>query len=196
MENTRNIILGTNGTTIPVKVDLNVKPLTHSVLVNNKIVKNKPVVTQSGRLVMDDEWIYVNIPNYGNISINVNRSSFCVKQYLSSTSILESIGGKKQTDRLKEFIKTVSDKLVFKSNSITYRVFLKETKKGFDIEKVWPYWATVGTGGISSSWDSVIKKYGGHPGWDYVEDNDFNQPKENWKHKLDVDLNKAFNFNK
>lgn len=170
---------------IPVTVNLNVKPLTFSEKVNGKFLKNNPVKRSNGSLVMNDEWIYVFSPNYGRIAINMNRANYCQKVYLSNVRILESIGNKKISKRLERFIENVSDKLVFEKNGITYRVYLKEVSKGlFDLSHVWPYWATVGTGGIMRSWENVIKKYGSHPGWDYKRNPDGSLG----EHKLNVNL--------
>lgn len=177
----RNVSSPTTGSPVPVTVDLKVNPL---------IYNGKPVVNGNGRQMLDDEWIYVNMPYYGNISINVNRANFCQKVYLSNIKIKDSIGGKNITKRLDAFIEKISDKLVFTYNGISYRIYLKQINKNlFDIEKVWPYWATVCTGGIMSSWNNIIKKYGSHPGWDYHYENGIRG-----KHKLDVDINKVFNI--
>lgn len=189
MNTARTIISGTNGKRIPVTVDINVKPLTHSVIENGFLVKNKPVKRVNGEPVMNDEWIYVTVPNYGRISINVNRHNFCRKIYLQQVKIVESIPGKKISPRLKKFIETVADTIVFEKDGVSYKVYLKETKKGFDLDYVWPYWATCGTGGISTPWDSCIKKYGSHPGWDYHFENGVRG-----EHKLNVNLKEKFNF--
>lgn len=190
----RTVIDSTVGREIPVSVSLPIQPLTYSVVENGVLVKNRPVVNGHGRQIMDDEWIYVDMPNYGNMSINVNRANYCQKIYLMHASILDSISHEKVTKRLQKFIDEVSSTLVFEKNGKSYRVFLKKTKAGYDLEKVWPYWAVVGTGGIRSAWDSVKKKYGGHPGWDYATGTDYKQPKETWRHNLDVDPKAVFNF--
>lgn len=185
----REIISGTNGQRVSASVDLEVKPLTTSKTVDGKLFKNQPIKNGNGRLIMDDEWIYVQVPNYGDISINVNRHHYCRKVYLQNTTIEESIGFKKMTPRLERFINTVASTVVFEKDGTAYKVCLKETKAGFDIDYVWPYWATCGTGGIMGSWDNVIKKYKGHPGWDYHYENG-----ERGEHKLNVDLNETFGF--
>jgi hypothetical protein len=166
---------------IPVTVDLNVKPLFY---------QKKPVVNGNGKHKMDDEWMYVNCKGYGNIAINVNRANFCKKVYLSQVNIIDSIGGEKVTERLQKFINKVSEKLVFTYNGTAYQVFLNYNKKKkiFDIDHVWPYWANVCTGGIMPSWDSNIKKYGSHPGWDY----EMNPDGTRGKHKMNVDLEALF----
>lgn len=185
----REIISGTTGQRVPVSADIEVKPLTISKMVDGKLFKNQPIVNGNGRLIMDDEWIYVQVSNYGSVSINVNRHHYCRKIYLQDTTIEESIGFKKMTPRLERFIKTVGNTIVFEREGKAYKIYLKKTNSGFDIDYVWPYWATCGTGGIMGSWDNVIKKYGSHPGWDYHYENG-----ERGEHKLNVDLKKTFDF--
>lgn len=167
---TRKIFSPTSGKEIPVTVDLNVKPLIY----DQKVMKNG-----KGEVMMDDRWIYVVMQGYGRISINVNRSSYCEKVYLSNLNILDSID-KTPSRRLKKFIETISDKLVFKFGDTTYRVYLKYVKgKGYDIDSVKPFWALQGTGGIMPSWFAQEKKFG-----------------HDWhaKNPYAVDLKAIFNF--
>lgn len=158
MKTTRTVSSPVNGKEIPVTVDLKVKQLT---------ISGIPVKNGNGRQIMDDEWIYIWCKGYGNISINVNRASYCQKVYLSNVSILDSIGYDKITKELQNFIDTVSDKLVFEFNLKTYQVFLKKTKSGYDIDFVKPYWATILTGGIMSSWSFHERLWPGCSQWNY-----------------------------
>jgi hypothetical protein len=176
------------GRPIPVTVDLKVSPLTYSAFdKEGNFIKNRPVINGHGRQIMNDEWIYVTMPNYGPMSINVNRANYCQKVYLMNTKITDTIN-KKASRRLQKFIDTVADTLVFEKNGVSYRIYLNEGRKEMELASVKPYWATVGTGGIMPSWDSVIKKYGAHPGWDYVPGTDCKV------HKLDIDLKAKFGF--
>ncbi len=177
----RTVTSGSDGSPIPVTVDLNVAPLTHSCFVDGVFVKNKPIVTGSGREVMNDEWIYVFMPNHGHQSINVNRANYCRKIYLMNTKIKDSIT-KPVSKRLQKFIDEVADTLVFIKNGISYRVELTEGKKEMDLKRVYPYWALAGTGGINcvgmpffgketerryrlgSVWGVEKKKYGPNAG--------------------------------
>lgn len=182
MTTTRTITSGSDGNQIPVTVDLKIAPLTHSEFINGKFVKNNPVVNGQGRQMMNDEWIYVTVRNYGHISINVNRSNYCRKIYLMHTKIADSIS-KPVSERLQRFIDTVSDTLVFIKDGVSYRVELTEGKKEMDLKRVYPYWALAGTGGIpcvgmpalgedtkerryrmGNPWGAAKKKYGSNAG--------------------------------
>lgn len=175
----RTIYSAADGSKIPVTTNLKVIPLTRSTFINGKYVKNHPVVNGNGRVIMNDEWIYVHEPGYGNISINVNRANFARKQYLMNTKITDSIDNDKITPRLKAFIENVADTLVFQHNNIAYRVELTKTKEGFDLLYVYPFWAMNCTGGIMPTWFSNQKKYG------------LKAARGGWL----VDLNETFGFN-
>jgi hypothetical protein len=127
----RTITNTSNGSKIPVTMNLNVKPLFRS---------GKPVTNGYGEQIMDDQWIYVRDSN-GCYSINVNRAKYCEKMYLSEVTIQSSIGEKKLMDEdLKKFCDQVSDKLVFQKYGRWYRVYLKKkTSRTFTISKVVPY---------------------------------------------------------
>lgn len=183
MKKTGEVLDANTGNMIPVTVDLKVNPLMY---------KKRPVVNGNGRKLMDNEWVYVNCGGYGNVAINVNRANYCKKIYLSNISIIESIGLKKITSKLQSFIDQVSDKLVFEKDGTSYRVYLSynKRKKEYDLNYVWPYWATVGTGGIAPAWDSVSAKYKSHPGWDY----EINEDGSKGKHRLNVDLKQKFGY--
>lgn len=158
---------------IPVTTDLNVKALVHI---------GEIITRANGEIVFNDEWIYVYLPHYGCHSINVIRSQYCEKRYLMNVSIISQSGGK-MTKRLQDFTVQVSPNLVFEKDGITYRVFLKKTKGGFDLDYVRFYWL------ISHSANSTIadlpKKY--------IE---LSKPVNplNYAHTLEVDLKKAFGY--
>ncbi len=171
----RNIYDSVTGRKVPVTIDLNVTPL---------IYQGKPVKNGHGKIVMNDQWIYMYQKAYGNFAINVNRSQYCEKVYLSNVTILESIDGK-TSKRLSAFIANVSDKLVFEKNGITYRVFLIKTKSGFDLSHVKPYWLITHSPNIPST--EIPKKY--QDVVIYPENRTFA-----WAHELHVNLEKAFNF--
>jgi len=161
LQNMRVVLDAKTGSPIPVTTDLNIQPLTLSDFDRNGIfVKNAVIKNGNGKEVMNDQWIYVKVGGYGRIAMNVNRSNFCKKEYLKKVTILESIGNKKITPKLAEFILKVSDKLVFEKFGKTYRVFLKKIGRKFCVKKVVLYWGDVGTGGIMPAWDSVDKIYG------------------------------------
>lgn len=130
---TRTINSIMTGGSIQVTADLDVKPL---------MWHGKPVLNGNGKQIMNDQWIYVTDRN-GSYSINVNRSKYCEKIYMSNVTIRESIGEKKLMDNdLKLFIELVSDKLVFQKYGRWYRVYLRKvTSRTFTIDKVVPYFA-------------------------------------------------------
>lgn len=182
MEN-RTVYGATAGETIPVTVELNVQPLTESYIdQTGNLIKNAPIIRSDGKPVMNDEWIYTIVPNYGRISINVNRANYCKKIYMMQVSIIDSIGHAKVTERLQRFINIVSDKLVFIKDGVTYQVYLTKNKGKFDLKGVVIYWANCGLGGIHAPdpnnswvddykpkgytggyvWGVVNKKYGDH----------------------------------
>ena len=134
----------TTGEKIPVRSNIELKPLTHSSFVNGKFVRNAEITTPSG-IVMNNRWICVN-DGYGMYSINVIRSEYCILQELKSTTISESIGNKKITLRLQRFIDEISPTLAFKKYGKTYRVYLKKVGYKYDLLKVMPYWATTSIG--------------------------------------------------
>jgi len=110
---------------------LNVKPLIHQ----GKVVKN-----QLGEVVMDDQFIYTYVKNYGNVAINLNRAKYCQKMYLSETTIQESIGNKLMDYDLKLFVEKVSDRLVFEKFGKWYKVELyKKTNRTYGLKKVQLY---------------------------------------------------------
>jgi len=173
---TREIFSATNGQKVPVTVDLNVETLMYD---------GKPVTNGYGQQIMNDCWIYVYMKGYGNCAINVNRSQYCEKVYLSNMTILESIQNGKTTKRLADFIKTVSDKLVFEKDGITYRVYLTKTKTGYDLSHVKCYWLITHSPNlyfenIPTRYKSVV----------YLPEKSYSK----WAHELLVDLKKAFNF--
>lgn len=120
-----------NGQSIPVTMDLNLQPL---------MLMGKPVLDGRGEKVMNDRWIYAN-----GHAINVWRSKYCEKMYLSNVTIAESIGASKLMDAdLNKFVAQVSDKLVFEKYGRWYRIFLeRKTKRTFGIKKVVPYNLTI-----------------------------------------------------
>lgn len=171
----KNIYSSTNGRQIPVTADINVKPLKYS---------GKVVVNGNGSVVMDNRWIYVRMSHGGLESINVNRSQYCEKIYLSNVLIKSSFSGK-MTKRLEEFIEKVSDKLVFEKDGITYRVYLKQTRSGYDLSHVKLYW--INTHSPNLYFKDISKRY-----LQIIF-----MPKSalsHWAHELHVDLEKAFNF--
>lgn len=126
----RTIYSARTGNQIPVTKDLNVQPLTYL---------GEQITTPSG-VVMNDRWIYVNMPNYGPCAINVYRAHFCEKMYLAEVTIQESIGNKLMDDELKVFVENISDRLVFQKYGKWYRVFLEpKTSRTFKIQKIVPY---------------------------------------------------------
>jgi hypothetical protein len=173
---TREIISGSNGQHIPVTVKLNIKPL---------IYKGEVIKNGHGKIIMDDQWIYVYERAFGNFSINVNRSQFCEKVYLSNTKITDSINGGKITKRLAEFIKKISDTLVFEKNGITYRVYLKKTTKGFDLSHIKLYWLI--THSPNLYYEAIPERYKHIL---YLPETALSK----WAHELRVDLKKAFDF--
>ena len=136
METLRTIPNTLTGSPTPVTFDLKVQPLTFM----GESVKNG-----RGETVMNDSWIYVEMPHWGLHAINVNRAKYCEKMYLSKVTIKESIPQNKLMDsELKEFIEKVSDKLVFEKFGKWYRVFLfQKTRRTFGIKKIalykWTY---------------------------------------------------------
>lgn len=131
----RTVTSPIDGQQIPVTKDLNVQPLTFL---------GKELKTPSGT-VMNDRWIYVNMPGYGMHSINVYRAHYCQKMYMSEITIQYSIGEKKLMDKdLQKFVDQVSDKIVFQKYGKWYRVYLrKRSNRTFTIDKVVPYNWTV-----------------------------------------------------
>lgn len=130
------IISPNNGQRVPVTIDLKVEPL---------MLMGKPVTNGRGEQVMNDRWIYINMPGYGMKAINVWRAHYCEKMYMSKVGIRESIGEKKLlTKELKVFLEHVSDKLVFQKFGKWYRVYLRAiTNRTYSINKVVPYNWTV-----------------------------------------------------
>lgn len=125
------------GQATPVVKEMNVTPLIHS----GRQIKNG-----HGETVMNDRWIYVN-DGRGMYSINVVRSEYCRMIQLMNTTVHESIGYKRATKRLEEFINKVSDKLVFEFQGKKYRVFLRKRRNGyFDIDYIQPYYASTAIG--------------------------------------------------
>lgn len=177
MNNSRKIINPVNGNEVPVTINLNVKPLYYA---------GKKVINGSGNNVLDDQWIYVNMAHYGLKSINVNRSQFCQKIYLSNISIKDSINSNKITAKLEKFIKEVSDKLVFEKNGITYRVFIKKTGNIYDLDSVKCYWLITNSPNLHI--DLIPDRY------KTVCVSSKELHLQNWAHTLHVDLQKAFNF--
>lgn len=175
MKTQRTIISTGNGQTVPVTKNLNVKPLT---------LHGDPIINGHGRQIMDDQWIYVNWPHYGDEAMNVNRAQYCERFY-REISILDSIGHKKTTKKLNRFTKEVSDMLIFKKGDITYQVFLKKSKSGFDLSCVKPYW-------ISNHAYNVY--YKDLPDRYKKVVNPPSRGEWTWGHELTVDLKKAFNF--
>ena len=173
---TREIFSTMNGQPVPVTVDLNVEPLKYG----GKAMKNG-----HGSVVMNNSWIYVWQRGYGYFSINVNRSQYCEKIYLSNITIRQSINYGKTNQKLDRFIEQVSDKVVFEKNGITYRVYLKKTKSGFDLDYVKPFWLITHSPNIY--YTAIPEKYK-----DLVI-----LPEKSYSklaHELIVDLKKAFNF--
>lgn len=121
-----------SGQPVPVTLDLGVGPLFRS---------HKPVVNGHGQQIMNDQWIYLTDSNGNNYAINVYRSMYCEKMYLSNVDIQESIGDKKLMDKdLKNFCEQVSDKLVFEKYGRWYRIYLRKiSSRTFGISKVVPY---------------------------------------------------------
>lgn len=128
----RTITSPLNGAQIPVTKDLKIEPL---------MLMGKPVTNGRGEPVMNDRWIYVQVPGYGLRAINVWRAHFCEKMYLSEVTIQEAIGANKLMDSdLKKFVDQVSDKVVFKKFGRWYRLFLRKiTNRTFGIDKIVPY---------------------------------------------------------
>lgn len=155
----RTITSAINGQTIPVTSSLNVTPLFHTDYNKNGDLQRMPVKNGHGRTIMNDEWIYVVCPGYGNISINVNRANYCQKIYLQNTRIADSFSGR-ATKRLQRFIDTVGSTLVFEKGGVSYRVFLRKRNGWFDVARVVRYWQAAGTGGVAPSWSAIEKKYG------------------------------------
>lgn len=135
----RTITSPMNGSQVPVTIDLNVQPL---------ILMNQPVTNGRGEAVMNDRWIYIQDPQWksNQYSINVWRSRYCEKIYMSQITIREAVGEKKLFDKdLQLFIDKVSDKLVFEKFGRWYRVFLeKKTSRTYGILKVQPYYFSLG----------------------------------------------------
>lgn len=174
----RSIYDSLTGNEIPVTKELNVSPLTFL---------GKEVTTSDG-VVMNDRWIYVNMPRYGYCAINVNRSSYCQKLYLMEASILDDISGSKITPRLKDFVEKVADKYVFEKNGLTYRVYLTKIKNTFDLGSVKLFWLEYHSPNMNSN--DVPSRF--RKVLDYSI---FNQKRSFcWAHNLNVDLEKAFNF--
>lgn len=105
----------------------------------------KPVTNGRGEPITDDRWIYVTDRN-GSYAINVIRSEYCQKLSLMNISIIDSIGGKKMTKRLQNFIEKVGSTLVFEKFGKSYRVYLRKVGYKYDLAKVMPYWATTTMG--------------------------------------------------
>lgn len=129
---TQTITDPVNGQRIPVTIELNIAPLT---------LMGKPIIDGRGEPVMNNRWVYVNMPGYGLKAINVYRAHYCEKRYLSEVTIQSSIGEKKlMSNDLKKFIEKVSNKIVFEKYGKWYRVYLRQiTGRIFDIEKIVPY---------------------------------------------------------
>lgn len=173
----RNRLLGSvTGREVSISENLNIKPL---VWLGNEI--------RNGRkeTVMNDSWIYVNMPKFGNISINVPRSQYCSKTYMSTTSISKHVGHANMTTNLQKFIVEVSSKLVFFKDGVTYKVLLKKTKKGWDIDCVKPYWLITHSPNIYA--DKIPCRY---KKVTFLPDTAISS----WAHNLIVDLKIAFNY--
>jgi hypothetical protein len=106
---------------------------------NILIRMGKPVINGNGQPITDDRWIYVSDRN-GRYSINVPRSEYCRKLSMMQISILESIGNKKVTKRLQNFIDKIASTLVFEKYGHTYQVSLKKVGYKYDLDRVFPYW--------------------------------------------------------
>lgn len=149
----RTITNTSTGRQIPVSVDLKIQPL---------ILEGKTIRNGNGRIMMNDEWIYVP-SNTGQVAMNVNRAMYCEKMYLAATTIRESIGPNTTMDNeLTEFSKTVADTLAFEKNGKWYRLYLSRLDDTFSISKVIPY-------------TSVYRP------------NIWNNNINNWAHKLSID---------
>lgn len=132
---TRTVSSPMNGQRIPVNAEierkLNVQPLMYE----GKVVKNG-----NGKVVMNDQWIYVNMPHHGMVAINVHRAEYCQKMYMSQITIQETIGNKLMDTDLQKFVEQVSDKIVFEKYGKWYRVELyKKTSRTFGLKKVQLY---------------------------------------------------------
>lgn len=143
------ILEPTSGQRIPVTIDLNIKPLMHL---------HEPVRNGNGRLMMDNEWVYVYMPGYGQKAINVNRANYCKKIYLQNTLIIDSFKGKADKTLLR-FINEVADTLVFKHNGTNYRVYLTYWHGVYSLLKVTKFWGETYDGG-RDVWAIAAKKYG------------------------------------
>lgn len=131
----KTTISSVSGQEVPRTKDLNIKPLIHG---------GKPVTNGNGNPVMDDRWIYVRT-SMGQGVINLWRARYCEKMYLSEVKIQDSIGVNKLLDNdLADFIKNVSDKLVFEKHGKWYRIYLRKiNSRRFGIKKVTPYNFTI-----------------------------------------------------
>lgn len=143
----RTVASTLDGKLIPVTKKIKVSPLKFC----GEEIKNG-----HGMTVMDDNWVYVGTPQE-RYSINTKRAEYCQLQYLREVKIYDSFQGK-ASPQLERFINTVSDSLIFEKEDITYRVFLKKSKKGFEIDYIKPYWFT-STSGVNVRMKDFPKRY-------------------------------------
>ena len=124
----KDVILNTStGSPIPRTENMGIEPLKYE----GRVVKN-----MKGNVVYNDQWIYVNT-TAGRRAINVWRSKYCEKVYLSNVKIIDSIGKRAKLSKdLKLFIDKVADTLAFKKFGKWYRIFLRQEGNTFYIARV------------------------------------------------------------
>jgi hypothetical protein len=126
----RHVFSPLNGQPVKVSADLNVKPL---------LFLSQPIINGNKRQIMDDEWIFVDLPKYGTYPINLNRAYFCQKVYLSNTPIT-SLGNFFNLSKNKQqFIDSITSSVVFDYNGIVFHIFITKIGRIYDFV-IKPYW--------------------------------------------------------